>query len=346
MTRRNGSRVMGNSQIRRCFVISPIGAERSSIREHADDVYDYIIKPAMDACDIEAFRSDHLREPGRISDQMFRELLKDDLCIALLNDHNPNVFYELAIAQAAARPVIILVHKGQSLPFDIQDLRCVYYDLKPRMLFDRTYVNEIIAHVRAVEALNWKVGVPFGIHPPLGGGGEVSHEPQFFERAVDYGDLNRWMTHVQETQQVLDLTGATLSFWRTKVGASDLIIQKANAGCRVRILLMHRDNPVLPHLINEVALEMNVENKAFVLDQMFRFFSKMAEQSSNIKIRLMKRGCPHFQLTRTDTVALMVQYLFSEKLRESPMWKCVVDSSLYDRLAKDFEALWQANGEG
>jgi hypothetical protein len=32
----------------RAFVISPIGAESSKVREHADDVFDFIIKPAMD----------------------------------------------------------------------------------------------------------------------------------------------------------------------------------------------------------------------------------------------------------------------------------------------------------
>ena len=32
---------------RRCFVISPIGPEGSPVREHADDVDDFIIKPAL-----------------------------------------------------------------------------------------------------------------------------------------------------------------------------------------------------------------------------------------------------------------------------------------------------------
>jgi hypothetical protein len=336
---------MGSSKSRRCFVISPIGAEGSTIREHADDVYDYIIKPAMTACGIEAVRSDQLREPGRISDHMFRELLTDDLCIALLTDHNPNVFYELAVAQAAARPLIILLHKGQSLPFDIQDLRCVYYDLKPRMLFHNTYSDEIVGHVRALEASNWTVAVPFGVYPPLGGGKDGSHGPQFFERSVDYGDLNQWLNHVQDTEQGLDLMGVSLSFWRTKVGTSDLIVKKANCGCRVRILLMHRENPVLPHLINTVVPEMNVVNKAFVIDQMISFFTKLAEQSPNIQVRLMRQGCPHFQLTRTDHVALIAYYLFSEKLRESPLWKCDRSSCLYAKLVRDFEALWQVNSE-
>ena len=49
-----------------------------------------------------------------ISEQMYRAILKEDFCIALLTGFNPNVFYELAIAQAADRPVIILLEFGKN----------------------------------------------------------------------------------------------------------------------------------------------------------------------------------------------------------------------------------------
>src|SRR4051794_21742305 len=109
---------------RRCFVISPIGAEGSAVRQHADDVFDYIIKPAVAECGLVAHRSDHLLEPGRISDQMFKEIVTGDCCIALLTFHNPNVFYELAVAPAAGTPVVTLIEKGEAVPFDIHDWRC------------------------------------------------------------------------------------------------------------------------------------------------------------------------------------------------------------------------------
>jgi hypothetical protein len=74
---------------KRCFVISPIGAPDSDIRKHADAVFRGIIMPAMEelkahGLEIESFRSDHLQEPGKISDQMFREIFQDDFCIAIL----------------------------------------------------------------------------------------------------------------------------------------------------------------------------------------------------------------------------------------------------------------------
>jgi hypothetical protein len=52
---------------RRGFVISPIGMEGSHEREHADDVFHYIIKPALEECGIVPERADHFHEPGLIS---------------------------------------------------------------------------------------------------------------------------------------------------------------------------------------------------------------------------------------------------------------------------------------
>jgi hypothetical protein len=88
--------------MKKCFVISPIGLPGSEVREQADDVLDYIIAPALKDLGIEAFRADKQMEPGLITDQMIAAILNYDLCIADLSGHNPNVFYELAIAQAAS----------------------------------------------------------------------------------------------------------------------------------------------------------------------------------------------------------------------------------------------------
>jgi hypothetical protein len=153
---------MSAATARRCFVISPIGAEGSVVRQHADDVFDYIIKPAVEDCGLLALRSDHLQEPGRISEQMFREIVTGDCCVALLTGHNPNVFYELAVAQTVGTPVVALIEKSEPVPFDIQDLRCVRYDLSPRPLFDRVYVKELSAHFKRLAAGGWRPQTAFG----------------------------------------------------------------------------------------------------------------------------------------------------------------------------------------
>ena len=43
----------------------------------------------------------------------------------MLTGMNPNVLYELAIAHAAARPVVLLIEKGQSPPFDSSETTAV-----------------------------------------------------------------------------------------------------------------------------------------------------------------------------------------------------------------------------
>src|SRR4051794_33926821 len=147
---------------RRCFVISPIGTDGSTVRRHADDVFDFIIRPAVEECGLTALRSDHLLEPGRISEQMFREIVTGDCCVALLTGHNPNVFYELAVAQTVGTPVVALIEKGEMIPFDIHDLRCVRYDLSPRPLFERVYVKELAALLSRLAAGGWAAPPVFG----------------------------------------------------------------------------------------------------------------------------------------------------------------------------------------
>ena len=137
-----------------CFVISPIGDENSVQRAHTDKVLHSIIMPAMKALNMQAFRADQLDKPGKITDQMFTEIFKADLCIAVLTGHNPNVFYELAIAQSDKKPVIILISKTDELPFDIKDLRSIFYDIESNSF--EPVINRLVSYVNSFEKDNWK----------------------------------------------------------------------------------------------------------------------------------------------------------------------------------------------
>jgi hypothetical protein len=142
---------------RRCFVISPIGEEGSAVRAHADDVLEFIIKPALGRCDVEAVRADQMAESGTITEEMFREIVNADVCVVLLTGFNPNVFYELAIAQSAACPVILLIEKGLTLPFDVKDLRCVQYEMVPiSRLVKGTYADRVHEMLEEIKQQGWK----------------------------------------------------------------------------------------------------------------------------------------------------------------------------------------------
>lgn len=100
---------------RTCFVISPIGAEGSSTRKHMDDVYHCFIQPACGRLGFEVYRGDHKARPGRITNQIIRSILDDDIIICVLTGANPNVYYELAIAESAGRPIVVLKHKDEPI---------------------------------------------------------------------------------------------------------------------------------------------------------------------------------------------------------------------------------------
>lgn len=113
-----------------CFVICPIGEEGSSERSNSDSVLRHIIRPALSAKGYESIvRADGIAEPGIITAQIVQHLLDDDLVVADLTDHNPNVFYELAVRHASDKPVIHLIAKHQKIPFDVAPQRTIEYTL-------------------------------------------------------------------------------------------------------------------------------------------------------------------------------------------------------------------------
>jgi hypothetical protein len=325
--------------MRRCFVISPIGQEDSAVREHSDDVFDYIIQPAMQECGIEVLRSDHLHEPGKITDQMYREIFESDLCIAVLTGYNPNVFYELGIAQTASRPLIILMDKSQQLPFDLQDLRCVTYDLKPRSLFEKVYVKQIVDHIRNLEKMNWSVPSPFSKYVRSAVVSADPTAPRYYDRHQDYGGTEQWLGLIAATKERCDLMSLTLDNWKNRAGFRELAVRKAKEGCRMRLLLMHRDNAMLRDFADDTK---RFDYLVPVIDLMLRYFEEIARESPNVAIRQIARGCPHSRLVITDQAALMIPYFYTSghcMLLQAPK-----DSPLYKKACNEFDVLWNING--
>jgi hypothetical protein len=116
-----------------------MGKPNSKIRRDADVVF-AIIERALNGMNVSAIRADKMDEPGSITKQVIDAILTCDLCIADLTGHNPNVFYELAIAQAAARPVVLMKRIDQTAPFDVHDYRCIDYDLKLKNIGTKRWV--------------------------------------------------------------------------------------------------------------------------------------------------------------------------------------------------------------
>jgi hypothetical protein len=64
---------------------------------------------------------------GDVVTEIKRRILGSHGVLALLNDHNPNVFLEIGFALAHNRPTILVAGRDTKLPFDVSGQRCIRY---------------------------------------------------------------------------------------------------------------------------------------------------------------------------------------------------------------------------
>ncbi len=326
----------------RCFVISPIGQEGSEVRRHADEVFRHIILPAVERFGLKASRSDHLDDPGKISDQMFERILNDDLCIAVLTGFNPNVFYELAIAQFARRPVIIMLEKGNDLPFDVQDLRYVPYDFWPSSIVSGECVDALVKQIDKLRAGGWKV-------PPLSGKlarfGEPVESPtdiKFFERSGNFGDDRAWLGLLNDAKTSISIMGVALLSWVMTDNFEQTVIQKLREGCHIRVMTLHEKNDSIDALNYSNKIDESAKHVKEQIHLSSKTYLRLDSEYQKFEFRKLRDNTPNFALTLTDQSALMVQYLHSLNWGLGPHLQCNPESPLYRIVENEFNKLWES----
>ena len=118
-----------SENMKKCFVVSPIGGDGTEIRSNADKLFKHIIKPVCENCGFDAERVDQLCDADSITQTIVNKLESADLVIADMTGHNPNVFYEMGYRARTKKPMIHLKRKGDTLPFDVNTIRTLEYDL-------------------------------------------------------------------------------------------------------------------------------------------------------------------------------------------------------------------------
>jgi tetratricopeptide (TPR) repeat protein len=136
------------------FVAMPFGTKPGPDGQPVDfnRVYAELIKPALEAAGLTAFRADEETRAGDIRVDMFQELLIADLVVVDITIDNPNVWYELGVRHALRARGVVLISGGQaSKAFDVYTDRKLRYALRdggpdPGVLeTDRERLCEMIA---------------------------------------------------------------------------------------------------------------------------------------------------------------------------------------------------------
>jgi hypothetical protein len=106
-----------------CFVMMPFG-------DWFNTYYVEVYSPAIREAGYEPVRSDELFRVGSVVEQIWQQIQKASVLVADLTGKNPNVFYELGLAHAASKPVVLLAASVDDIPFDLRHLRTILYDVR------------------------------------------------------------------------------------------------------------------------------------------------------------------------------------------------------------------------
>ena len=69
--------------------------------------------------------------PGDIMNRVWQDIRKSDVIVADLMEQNPNVFYEMGLAHALGKTIIMIKQKNSgAVPFDVSNHKYFEYDLK------------------------------------------------------------------------------------------------------------------------------------------------------------------------------------------------------------------------
>jgi len=106
-----------------CFVICPFGGWN-------DRYYLDVYKPAVESAGLEPKRADDLYRPSAIVNDIWEFVRNSRVLLADLTGKNPNVFYELGLAHAIGKPVVMVTRSINDVPFDLRALRVIEFEIE------------------------------------------------------------------------------------------------------------------------------------------------------------------------------------------------------------------------
>ena len=252
----------------------------------------------MKEAGVNGHRADHVKDVGRITKQMYDDILFCDFCIAVLHGFNPNVFYELAVAHSAGVPVILLSEKGIDPPFDLKDERVFHYDLAPRAIHRGDNVRTLVAMIESVRKLQGRREVPFGSNlTPLNG--TVADLP-YSLRDETNANAEYWLRLVSKARSRLYIAGIGFTGWRGIPGMREALGTTAKSGCEIRVLTMDAQNPAFASMLNPDVTAAAVASQAPSLTETRSWFRSAIGDAPKSDVRALRTGMLFQQIIISD----------------------------------------------
>lgn len=125
-----------------CFVIMPFG-------DLFDEIYQKIYIPAIREVGLEPLRADDIYDNRSIIKDIKQSIQDATLILAEVTNRNPNVNYELGIAHALGKEVIIVTSNKEDVPSDYRHLRYLSYN-RGGIGWDRELTDKLSTTLKTV----------------------------------------------------------------------------------------------------------------------------------------------------------------------------------------------------
>lgn len=150
-----------------CFVVMPFGGQ-------FDEIYRQIYKPTIREVGLEPLRADDIYNNQPIIQDIKQSIQDAALVLAEVTGRNPNVNYELGIAHALEKEVIIVSSNSEDVPSDYRHLRYILYN-SSGIGWDRELANDLAITLRNVLSR---------LHIPSGSSRILHSDDGFYEAAI------------------------------------------------------------------------------------------------------------------------------------------------------------------
>lgn len=187
-----------------CFVIMPFGAD-------FDELYEKVYVPAIQSLGLSPLRADEICDNQPIIRDITQSIHHAKVILADVTGRNPNVNYELGIAHALKKEVILLTAEKNDVPSDYHHWRYLQYS-REAIDWNQTLSQQLQATLqRVLERLAHSDQIPpsTDLHYPP----ETGYKPEW----------SREEKHVIEKAEALGMKFQTASLWLDCMGCRVLL---------------------------------------------------------------------------------------------------------------------------
>lgn len=304
--------------------------------------YSKIFKPALESVDYSVTRVDELYGSHPILEDIQRLIKESDLILCDMSTRNPNVFYELGLAHAIGKPVILVSNNIDDIPFDLKHIRTIIYKTE-----EAGWEGDLYSSIANYASEKYLRIYPEPMTTPLGLV-QLSAK-NFFQTRADRPPMEIRLRNAK----TVDFIGTSL-IGLAVTNQSELRTLK-DAGAKIRLIISNPDDEPLQEFLAMRYLEADSaqHHKDQVNVALSNFKSIVGESASggSIEVRITDQ-MQSFSYMGIDTSIsqgyIQIEfYLNKVALSRNPIFLIYADSDLqwFNEFKGQFEFFWKNSSD-